>query len=334
VNKYQSQAVAVIVPSWNSLALLPRCLGSLSNQGAEVELLVVDNGSSDGSLEYLERGGVPHLSLPRNIGFAAAVNLGVRRTISPSALVLNADTMLEPGCIGILLDALRADPSLAGVQPRIVQLETAAELGTGDPFSSVDSAPLYSAGQALSADGRALEQGAGQAQSSRWMVRREVFGVCGAACLLRRDLFSQLGGYDESYFAFYEDVDLNVRSRIAGRRFEYIPEAAVWHVGNASWQAGFRHPAAENARLVARNRLATQIKFMPLTSLPRITAVEVGSLLRAARERRFLPTLRGKLSALAWLPHLLHERRRLRSSGDLRKARRWLGCVEWRGTSD
>jgi N-acetylglucosaminyl-diphospho-decaprenol L-rhamnosyltransferase len=327
VNEYESRAVAVVVPSWNSLALLPRCLGSLANQGAEVELLVVDNGSSDGSLEYLERDGIPHVSLPRNIGFAAAVNLGVRRTVSQAALVLNADTMLEPGCIGVLLDALRADPSLAGVQPRILQLETAGELGAGNPPPFVDSAPLYSAGQALSADGRALEEAAGEAQRPKWMARREVFGVCGAACLLRRELFSELGGYDESYFAFYEDVDLNVRARIAGRRFEYIPEAAVWHVGNASWQGGFRRPVAENARLVARNRLATQIKFMPLTSVPRVAAVEVGSLLHAARERRFLPTLRGKLSALAWLPRLLRERRRLRSSGDVGKARRWLGCV-------
>jgi GT2 family glycosyltransferase len=328
VSEQESQAVAVVIPSWNSLALLPRCLGSLAGQGVEVELLVIDNGSGDGSLEYLESEGIPHVSLPSNIGFAAAVNLAVRRTVSPSVLVLNADTMLEPGCIGALLDALRADPSLAGVQPRIVQLEAGGEPGAEAPSATVGSAPLYSAGQALSADGRALEEAAGETQGPKWMARREVFGVCGAACLLRRELFSELGGYDESYFAFYEDVDLNVRARIAGRRFEYVPEAAVWHVGNASWQAGFRRPAAENARLVARNRLATQIKFMPLTSAPRIAVVEVGSLLRAARERRFLATLRGKLSVLAWLPRLLGERRRLRSSGDVGSARRWLGLVE------
>jgi hypothetical protein len=84
-------------------------------------------------------------------------------------------------------------------------------------------------------------------------------------------------------------------------------------------------PGAWNARLVARNRLATQAKFMPLRALPRIAAVEVGSLARAARQRRLRATLAGKLAVLPWLPALLRERRRLRREGDPRLARRWLG---------
>lgn len=312
-----SRSLAVVIPSWNSLELLPRCLASLRDQGAEIELLVVDNGSQDGTLEYLQREGVPHLSLPRNLGFAAAVNLGVARTEAAAVLVLNADTVLEPGCAGALLDALEADPSLGGVQPRILQLEGEAR--------DVATARLYSAGQALEADGRAVEEGAGEAQLPLYLQPREVFGVCGAACLLRRELFAELGGYDERYVSFYEDVDLNVRARIAGRRFAYVPEAVVWHVGNASWMAGFSRPGAENARLVARNRLATQVKFMPARALPRIVAVEVASLLRAAGRRRLGATLRGKLEGLRRLPWLLRERRRLRESGDPQRARRWLG---------
>lgn len=158
----------------------------------------------------------------------------------------------------------------------------------------------------------------------------EVFGVCGAACLLRRELFEALGGYDERYFAFYEDVDLNVRARIAGWRFGYVPEAVVWHVGNASWKAEAPNPSAWNARLVARNRIATQAKFMPARALPRILAVELGALLRAARQRRFRPTLRGKLEGLRRLPAMLRERRRLRCEGELARARRWLGVRPFR----
>jgi GT2 family glycosyltransferase len=308
--------VAVVIPSWNSVGLLPRCLDSLHDQGVGIELMVVDNGSTDGSVAYLDGDGAPHVSLPRNTGFAAAVNLGAARTEAATVLVLNADTALEPGCIGLLLDALQADRSLGGVQPRILQLED----GVG-----VDSAALYSAGQALTRDGRAVEAAMGESQRPALLAKREVFGVCGAACLLRRELFDQLGGYDERYFAFYEDVDLNVRAQIAGWGFEYVPEAVVWHVGNASWAAGFSRPNADNARLVARNRLATQIKFMPAGAVPRIAVVEGGSLLRAARHRRFLATLRGKLSTLPWLPSLLRERRRLRRSGDRSRAHRWLG---------
>jgi GT2 family glycosyltransferase len=310
--------VAVVIPSWNSVGLLPRCLGSLGGQGDGVELLVVDNGSSDGTVAYLEQEGVPHVSLPRNAGFAAAVNLGAARVSAPFVLALNADTVLEPGAVTALRAALDADGSLGGVQPRILQLER-------ETRTEVDAARLYSAGQALTRDGRALETGAGERQRPEYLAPAEIFGVCGAACLLRRELFDQLGGYDERYFAFYEDVDLNVRARIAGWRFGYVPEAVVWHLGNVSWQAGFDRPGAENARLVARNRLATQAKFMPLGALPRIAAVEAGSLLRAARQRRFLATLRGKLGVLPWLPALRRERRRLRQSGDLASARGWLG---------
>jgi GT2 family glycosyltransferase len=311
-------SVAVVIPSWNSAGLLPRCLDSLADQGAELETMVVDNGSRDGSLELLRERGVPHVSLPENVGFAAAVNLAAARTRAPLVLSLNADTVLEPGCVGRLAEALAADRGLGGVQPRILQLEPGTE-------GAVDRARLYSRGMALSADGRAFEEGAGEAQDSRSAAPREIFGVCGAACLLRRGLFERLGGYDERYFAFYEDVDLNVRARIAGWRFGYVPEAVVWHVGNASWSAEFASPGAENARLVARNRLATQAKFVPARALPRIAAVEAGSLARAARQHRLGATLRGKLAGLRWLPALLRERRRLRREGDLALAQRWLG---------
>lgn len=313
------EPVAVVVPSWNSRDLLPSLLDSLEDQVPGLELFVVDNGSTDGTLELLREREVAHLALPRNIGFAPAVNLGVRETKAVTILVLNADTVLEPGCVEALAGGLAADPGLGGVQPRLLQLD-------GGARGRVESARLYSAGQALTRDGRAIETGAGESQRPELLRSREIFGVCGAACLLRRELFSTLGGYDERYFAFYEDVDLNVRAQIAGWRFRYVPEAVVWHVGNASWSSGFSRPDAENARLVARNRLATQLKFMPFRAAPRIGMVEVGALLRAARQRRFVATLRGKLGVLPWIPALLRERRSLARRGDVGAARRWCGA--------
>lgn len=309
---------AVVVPSWNTLGFLPACVASVREQRPEVELMVVDNGSDDGSLEWLREQAVPHVALPENVGFAAAVNLGVGRVSAAAVLVLNADTVVAPGCVAALAEALAADRSLGGVQPRILQLDD----------GGLERGRVYSAGQALTRDGRAYEVGAGEPQRPEHLRRREVFGVCGAACLLRRELFERVGGYDESYFAFCEDVDLNVRARIAGWRFEYVPEAVVSHAGNAAWSTGFARPSADNARLVARNRLATQLKFMPAAAAPRIAAVEVGALARAARQRRFLATLGGKLAALRRLPRLLRERRRLRRDGDPARARRWLGSPQ------
>jgi GT2 family glycosyltransferase len=311
----------VVIPNWNSLQHLERCLGSLETTGPspEIELLVVDNGSTDGSVSYMEGEGVPHVALPRNAGFAAAVNLGASRTETDSILVLNADTVLEPGALARLSETLEADLGLGGVQPRILQL---GANGAGEK-----PARIYSVGQSLTRDGRGVEEAAGLLQQPRHLAASEPFGVCGAACLLRRELFTELGGYDESYVSFCEDVDLNVRARIAGWRFATVPEAVVWHVGNAVWQTGFADPGAENSRLVARNRLATQIKFMPAASIPRIAAVEAGALARSIAQRRFAATARGKLEALRRLPALRRERRRLAGGGDLSAARAWLGAA-------
>jgi GT2 family glycosyltransferase len=330
--------VAVVIPSWNSARLLSPCLDSLAGQEGVGEVLVVDNGSSDGTRELLRERGVEFVALEQNLGFAAAVNLGAARVQAPAVLALNADTVLEPGSVAPLAAALGADPSLGGVQPRILQLEDSVgsvvvlssaipEKGQPHPPGDPEGARLYSAGMALLGDGRAFESGAGAAQAPRYRQRREVFGVCGAACLLRRELFTgELGGYDESYFSFYEDVDLNVRARAVGWRFEYVPEAVVWHLGNASWQAQAPRPSAWNARLVARNRIVTQAKFIPASAIPRIAAVEAGSLARAARERRFRATARGKLEGLARLPHAFKERRHLSRIGDLGRPRAWLGA--------
>jgi hypothetical protein len=312
--------VAVVIPSWNSVDLLPACVDSVRVQEVPTELLVVDNGSVDGSVEYLRENGIPHITLPRNVGFALAMNLGVARTSAPLVLALNADTELEPGFVATLVTRLATDSSLGGVAPRILQL-------AGETHD-IAAARLYSAGQGLTRDGRAVELGAGEEQGTSTLCGREIFGACGAACLLRRELFTELGGYDESYFSFYEDVDLNVRAQIAGWRFAYVPEAVVWHMGNASWLAEAPRPDAWNARLVARNRIVTQAKFMPATALPRILGVEAGALYRAARQGRLFATLRGKFEGLARLPRSLKERRRLARGEDLGRARSWLGRVD------
>jgi GT2 family glycosyltransferase len=311
--------VAVVIPTWNSAALLPRLLDSIAAQEEPVELLAVDNGSRDGTVKLLTERGIPHLTRAENTGFAAAVDLGAERTVAPFVMPLNADTELEPGSVASLRAALERDECLGGVAPRILQLE-----GEGRDAAT---ARLYSAGQTLTRDGRAFEIGAGEGQGPADLRGGEVFGVCGAACLLRRELFAELGGYDRTFFSFYEDVDLNIRARIAGWRFSYVPEAVVWHLGNASWTAEAPRPSAWNARFVARNRIVSQARFMSPAAVPRILAVEVGALLRAARQGRLLATLRGKLEGIARLPAALAERRRLATAGDLSRPRAWLGAT-------
>ena len=306
--------VAVVVPSWNSEDDLPACIESVRGQsGVAVEQHVVDNGSTDRSVEVLERLGAPHDRWDRNRGFAAAVNRGIQTTSAPFVLVLNADARLAEGCLSTLVSRLAADPGLGGVQPKILQA------GGAGPQR------IYSVGQAITAGGRAHEIGAGQPDGDEYGVGSLVFGVCGAVCLLRREMLEQLGGYDERYFAFYEDVDLNARGRLLGWAFACEPDAVAEHIGAASWSRQPSKAAARfNARLVARNRLATSLKVLPARSAPYVVAVEVGSLVRAVPRRTFRATALGMAEALGLLPDLLRERRDLSSGGRSRLLRPWL----------
>ncbi len=313
--------VAVVIPNWNCLSDLRACIDSLrSQEGIELELMVVDNGSTDGSIKWMQDERIPHIPLPRNLGFASAVNLGFSATTADAVATVNSDTVLEPGALAKMHEVLVSDEHTGGVQPRILSLVRGHEQNPDDP-----EALIYSLGQALTADGRAREDGIGQPQGKRGFEAREIFGVCGAACMFRRQMVIDLGGYDESYFAFYEDVNLNVRARVHGWTFRLEPSAVVWHVGNAAWNSNFDRPDAENARLVARNRIFTQSKFMPISALPRVAAVEIGAIVRAIAARRFMLTLAGKGAAFLRFPEMLKTRRKLRKQGELELAQAWLG---------
>jgi hypothetical protein len=288
--------VAVVVPTWNSEGFISDCLASISAQSLAHEVLVVDNGSHDRTVERAKSMGATVLRLQRNEGFAVAVNAGVRAVDAAFVFVLNVDTRLDEGCLRALADVLTAEPAYLGAQPRILQADT-------------DPPRIYSAGQWLLPDGRAFEEGAGVEDGEEFDRPKEVFGVCGAASLFRRGPFLDLGGYDERYFAFYEDVELNIRARLAGWRFRYVADARLWHVGRAAWQSSAVRPAAFNARLVARNRLMTDIRYLPARHAAKVLRAEAGSVARSIGRRTFRATVRGKAEALRAAPRLMRERR-------------------------
>jgi GT2 family glycosyltransferase len=296
--------VAVVIPSWNTVEHIGPCIASVRGEAdVDVELLVIDNGSVDGSIEFLRRTGVAHIGLSDNVGFAGAVNLAACQTRAPLLLVLNADVVLEPGCLRALIGAIAQDCAIAGVQPKILASSTG------------DTAPeIYSAGQALTVAATAYEVGAGEPDGPAYSRAHEIFGVCGAVCLLRRELFTELGGYDERYFAFYEDVDLNARARLAGWRFAYVPDAVASHVGHAAW--GKQEAArAFNVRLTMRNRASIAIKVLPARCLPWVLLATARSLIASPFRRVGRAATAGVLGFFALLPYLLRERRRLRANG-------------------
>lgn len=299
-------SVAAVIPNWNTARHLSACLDSLAAQRVDIEILVVDNGSSDESIQLLTARRVPHVALTENVGFARAVNLGVAKTAAPLILVLNADCVLAEGCLATMNGALAEDARIGGVQPRILQ---ARETHGG--------ARIYSAGQSLTRCGVAFERGWDQPDGPQFGRDCEVFGVSGAACLLRRELFDELGGYDESYFAFYEDVDLNARARLRGWSFRYVADAVSFHVGHAGW-GNQQKSHSFNVELTVRNRLATAIKVLPPRGVLCSFLVTLRSLAGSVRRGTSAAAMRGAFTALSWMPRLLRERRRLRArSADL-----------------
>ncbi|MHB8670839.1 MAG: glycosyltransferase family 2 protein [Acidimicrobiales bacterium] len=231
--------VDVGVVCWNTRDLTVSALRKLldTEQGCDLRLLVRDNASGDGSAAAIAEV-VPEAELEaggENLGFAAAMNRLVARSDAPWFLALNPDAWPEPGAVRALVAAGDAMPRAAAVAPRLRRPDGAAEPSTF-PFPSWRVAMRG----ALGTLGR-LDAGEGRARRVDWAV--------GAALLMRRAALDEIGGFDERYFMYVEDLDWCWRARRAGWEVWYEPAAVVRHVGNASGILGYgdRRAAVEEA---------------------------------------------------------------------------------------
>ena len=213
--------VSVIVVNYNGRAHLDRCLGAMACQDATHELVLVDNGSDDGSLDLVRERypAVRVLSLGRNTGFAAANNAGARAARGRYLAFLNNDTEPDPSWLRVLRSGLESSRGAGFATSRIVYM---------DARSVVDSA-----GDVLTRWGGAFKRGHG-GPAAAVLEPTEVFGACGAACLFRREVFEAAGGFDEDFFLIFEDVDLSYRVQLLGYRCRYVPDAVVAHAGSAT----------------------------------------------------------------------------------------------------
>ncbi|MHB1986814.1 MAG: glycosyltransferase family 2 protein [Acidimicrobiales bacterium] len=280
----ESPCVAAVVVNYNAGEALARCVASLRSAGVE-EIVVVDNGSSDGSVATLAAVQPPVgvLETARNIGYGAAANKGAAATASPYLLICNPDLVVEPGAIGTLADRLDSDESVGVVGPLLRDGEGRV-YPSGRQFPSLGDAighafvGLIWGGNPWTRRYRHLGAEQHRAREADW--------VSGACFLVRRVAFDSVGGFDEAYFMYVEDVDLCWRLGRAGWGIRYEPSAEVVHEQGRS---ASQHPYA-----MIRAHHRSMWRFA----------------VRTARggERLLLPLMASGLLArllLAWADHLL-----------------------------
>jgi N-acetylglucosaminyl-diphospho-decaprenol L-rhamnosyltransferase len=252
VNEADRPAWAAVVVNYEAGDLLAACVRSIQadTSAGTPELVVVDNGSTDGSTDGVrDDPAVAVVSPGRNLGYSGAANLGIERTSADVVAVCNPDLLVAPGTAGAMVRRLAAEPDLAAVGPLVRELD-------GSPYPSARRVP--SVGDAVGHGlvglvkpdnpytRRYRELDADPAQP------RDVDWVSGAAIWLRRSALDAVGGWDDGYFMYVEDVDLCWRLRGAGWRVAYEPSGVVTHVQGASTA---RHPyrmIAEHHRSLLR----------------------------------------------------------------------------------
>jgi GT2 family glycosyltransferase len=256
--------VSVIVVNWNGEVHLETCIASLRAQTLpNVEIVVVDNASTDGSLALLARCAVRVLRHAENLGYGGGLNAGIRVARGRYLFILNNDTELHPDCLAKLVAAADRWPNAGSFAPKILGFD--------------DRTVIDNVGHRLYPDG--LSRGRGRLEVERGQYDREdeIIVASGCAMLLRRALLADVGLFDERLFAYCEDTDLGLRAQLAGWHCRAVPSAVVYH--RYSGSSGEYSPL--KAFLVERNRLWVATRCLPW---PLLLASPAFTLLRLAAQ--------------------------------------------------
>lgn len=292
--------VSVVIPNWNGKEILGSCLESLYRQEYDdFATIVVDNGSTDGSVAFV-RENFPQVTIicfAENRGFSAAVNAGIVASNSAYVALLNNDTLVQPRWLKELVGALDANAEVASVASKI--------LFFSDPTS------VNSAGDEFSWFGVAYQRRLTRGDADLFNTPRFVFSACAAAALYRRELFEKIGLFDESFFAYHEDVDLGFRSQLAGYRCLFVPTAIVHHKHRATssrMPSRWFYLRERNKHFVVIKNLSGKLLLL---CLPLVLLQDLCSLFEAVWRGHLGAYLKARRDIWNYLPQLLRERRRI-----------------------
>lgn len=294
----ESPTVAVIIPTYNRDDLLESCLEHLERQTFQAfRIIVVDNGPRHSMPSVLSRfNNLEWIPLFRNEGTAAAFNRGLAEAGADKyVFILNNDAELEAECLAHLVRALECDPNYCIAIPKLLQWS--------------DSRFLDGVGDEILLGGGAYRVGSGELDVGQYDHPQPVFSACAAAVLYRRTLFEDIGGFDEDFFAYREDVDLGLRAQLRGHHCIFIPNARVRHRGSATMGTTF-HP--QIMRLSTRNQVFVILKDYPASILfrvlSRLLVFQILWLALAIQKHAFLSACMGLLDVVFFLPKMLAKR--------------------------
>lgn len=244
--------VSVVIPNYNGINYMRTCLDSLMKQTyGRMPIIVVDNGSTDKSLEFVRETypQVTLIPLPKNTGFCHAVNVGILASETPYVILLNNDTEAAEDFVEKLLQGIKEHRRAFSCGARMIQFQ--------------NRTLLDDAGNYYNALGWAFARGKGKS-SSLYRRQEKIFASCGGAAIYKREIFDEIGLFDEEHFAYLEDIDIGYRARIYGYQNWYIPEAKVYHVGSGT--SGSRYNQFK-IRYSSRNNIYMIYKNMPVGQL-------------------------------------------------------------------
>jgi hypothetical protein len=309
---------AVIIVNWNGRHHLDGCLTALQAQTfTSFDAILVDNGSTDGSVEWVETH-FPKVRLIRNthnVGFAPGNNQAIRSTEAEFIATLNNDTQVAPGWLAALIAAAESDPTVGMV---------ASKMLFADRPDTINSA-----GIALDPVGIAWDRLGGMPDDPDGKTPVEVFGPCAGAALYRRAMLDQIGLFDEDFFAYLEDVDLAWRARLAGWRCLYAPAAHVYHAHSATGVEG----SAFKSRLLGRNKVWLIAKnYGPtrrlLAFLPLVVLYDLAAVAFALIAQGNVHSLLGRIDGLLGLPRAWRKRRSVQALTQNNRGAPWYHYLE------
>lgn len=291
------QDICVIVPNWNGKNFLGECLDSLLAQSEPVRIVVVDNGSTDGSLELIKEFPSVHLvQLDRNYGFAGGVNRGIEYAIQNGAryiALLNNDAVADKNWLKELVRGIKKSNKTGIVTGKLVSRDNKYYDSTGDLYTTW---------------GYPYPRGRDEPVSHKYDQEELVFAASGGASLYRVSMLEQIGLFDEDFFAYYEDVDLSFRAQLMGWKIRYVPGAIAYHgisqTSNKISGFTYRQTMKNLPWLFWKNVPA---RLMPVM-LPRFTLMYAALLVGAIKKRQGLMATKGILLSLVYLPKKLTQR--------------------------